>query len=90
MTETTKYVEIDEVGTYRLKGKAETDHNTIIVEISLNYNTNPKSEVIYNTKNKKRWENFNLELAKMYEETPPETYSKFEQIIQRCMEKTLQ
>ena len=36
IAKTTRYIEIDEAGAYRLKGKAETDHNTMIAEIDLN------------------------------------------------------
>ena len=89
IAKTTNYLEIDEVGTYRLKGKAETDHNTITAEISLDYQTKPKNEVIYNTKNKSKWKDFNRLLTETYEEAPPETYNEFENMIKKAMDKSL-
>ena len=33
--QTTKYLEIDEEGTHRLKGKEDSDHNTILIETNM-------------------------------------------------------
>ena len=65
---TTKYLKIDEIGTHRLKGKAETDHNTMVIELDLIYTNKIHTETIYNTKNKKKWNEFQKELAKSYKE----------------------
>ena len=86
----TQYIEIDESGAYRLKGKAETDHNSILTEIDLNFSKNIKTEVIYNTKNKKRWYAFNKKLTKKYEEKPPENYEEFEALIKNTMKESLE
>ena len=50
LAQTLKYLEVNELGAYRLKGKAETDHNSILVEINLNYRTISETKQIYNTK----------------------------------------
>ena len=50
----TENIEIDESGAHRLKGKAETDHNTITVELDLTYHTKVENEVFFNTKNKRK------------------------------------
>ena len=89
IAETTDYLEIDETGTYRLKGKAETDHNTMIAEIDLAYSTKIITERIYNTKNKRKWQDFQTELAKQYQNKEPNTYEEFEGLIKSTMEKTL-
>ena len=89
LAEQTKYLEIDEIGTNRLKGKAETDHNTIIAELDLNISNKIIKETIYNTKNKNNWEKFNNELADRYDEKEPQTYEEFEKMIKKAMEKTM-
>ena len=48
-----KHMEIDEIGNYRLKGKEESDHNTILTELNLDYKTKAETVTIYNTKNQK-------------------------------------
>ena len=87
--QSTKYIEIDELGALRLKGKAESDHNTIIVELDLNFNKKVESETIYNTKNKRKWREFNDELSAKYNEKEPENYDEFEKMIKTAMDKTL-
>ena len=87
--QSTKYLEIDESGAYRLKGKAESDHNTILVELDLNVSKKVEKETIYNTKNKRKWRAFNEELSDRYEENEPQNYNEFETMIKLAMEKTL-
>ena len=89
IAKSTKYLEIDEVGVHRLKGKAEIDHNTIIVELDLKIRKKVTSETIYNTKNIKKWQEFNHELANRYEVREPENYTEFEKMVKESMEKTL-
>ena len=84
-----KYIEIDEHGTMRLKGKEETDHNTITVEIDLQFKNYVKSETIYNTKNKENWKTFNKELISMYTAKEAESYTEFEEMVKKAMDKTL-
>ena len=84
-----KHIEIDEIGAYRLKGKEETDHNTITIELNLEYKNKVITETIYNTKNKRDWESFNEEIVKNYEQNEPQTYHEFEDLIKSTMEKTL-
>ena len=84
-----KHIEIDEIGACRLKGKEESDHNTITIELNLEYKNKVITETIYNTKNKRNWESFNEELAKNYELNEPQTYQEFEDLIKSTMEKTL-
>ena len=89
IAKTSQYLEIDESGTYRLKGKAETDHNTIITEIDLRYSNNNKKEVIFNTKNKNKWRQFNRKLREKYYEKEPETYDDFETLKKDTMNQNL-
>ena len=84
-----KHIEIDEIGACRLKGKEETDHNTIMIELNLDYKTKIITETIYNTKNKSNWKSFNDELTKSYELNEPQSYSEFEELIKTTMDKTL-
>lgn len=83
------YIEIDEAGSYRLKGKAESDHNTIIMEFKSNITKKTSKSTIFNTKNKNKWREFNSNLEKMYEENEPQTYTEFEEMMKISMEKSL-
>ena len=86
----TQYLEIDETGTHRLKGKSETDHNTIITQIDIGYKEKVTKETIYNTKNRKNWKDFDKELHQRYENKEPKTYEQFEEMIKEIMEEKLE
>ena len=88
ISQKTNYLEIDETGAYRLKGKAETDHNTILTEISMDYKNVVITETILNIKNKAKWKQFNKTLTGKYAQKPPETYEDLETMIKDTMEKT--
>ena len=89
IADATKYLAIDEIGAHRLKGKAESDHNTMTVEINTAYNNKVTTETIYNTKNRTKWDEFQKELETQYERKEPTTYEEFEKMIKEAMEKTL-
>ena len=88
ISQSTKNIEIDEYGMYRLKGKEESDHNTIIIETSIPRTKNITKQTIYNLKDKKKWRQFNYRLQETYQDRPPVKYDDFENMIKNNMKKT--
>ena len=88
MAQSTKRIEIDDIGLFRLKGKEESDHNSILVETSVPYTSKIEKKTIYNMKDKRKWPSFNTKLAAKYEDKPPENYNEFEIIIKETIEET--
>ena len=86
IAQTTKYLEIDEIGAHRLKGKEESDHNTMIIETAIPKSDKIEKKTMYNTKDKKKWKKFNRELHTTYHRNPPENYDEFEEKIKDTME----
>ena len=88
ISNSTKSIEIDEIGMHRLKGKEESDHNTITIETSIPRSIRNTKRTIYNLKDKKKWKQFNHRLHDKYQTQPPENYGEFETIIKDSMEST--
>ena len=88
IAEKTDYIEIDEEGIYRLKGKEESDHNTIIIETQIPSTRKVEKKTIYNLNDRKKWKLFNQRLHDNYHEREPENYENFETLIKSTMEKT--
>ena len=59
MNKNTIKTETDEKGIYRLKGKEESDHNTIIIETNATFMNVSQKETILDMKDKKKWRNYN-------------------------------
>ena len=88
IAEKTDYIEIDEEGIYRLKGKEESDHNTIIIESQIPSTKKVEKQTMYNLNDRKKWKLFNQRLHDNYHQKEPESYENFERLIKSTMEKT--
>ena len=80
---------MDEEGHLRVKGKNETDHNTIITTIATNL---PRKKTIikkWNLNNKEGWENFNKEMNTREEELRNKEYPDLEKEVIEIMKKTV-
>ena len=54
---------VDEEGHQRIKGKNETDHNTLLMTIKVNDARKPTYRTVWNLKNKDGWKEFNNMIA---------------------------
>ncbi len=81
---------VDEKGDLRLKGKKETDHNTIITELKINTPRKKEFTTRWNTKNKEGWDKFNKEMNEMAttKEYDP-SYTKMEKTITQILKRTI-
>ena len=86
----TNYMEIDEAGIYRLKGKEETDHNTILFEVGAHIAGKETKEKIYNLKNKESWREYNKKMQEKYYNKPPRNYTQFERMVSNTLEETME
>ena len=74
ITEKVIMIHVDEAGLYRLKGKEETDHNSIIVQLELPTATRTTQEKITNYKDKDGWVTFNRIVEDKLSNKIPEGY----------------
>ena len=88
IAETTNLVYVDEAGTHKLKGKEETDHNTIIIETKYPTTTRAEKRKLMNLKDSEGWEKFNKLMEEEYEHNMPESYSQYEKAIKKAMDKS--
>ena len=81
---------VDEEEIYKIKGKSITDHNTLLIELEINYEKT-KTETItrWNLNNKEGWNEFNKEFPRKYKETKPTTQSEINKLITNTMEETI-
>ena len=85
IAQSNKIVMIDEEGALRIRGKEETDHNTIIIETEIPAPIQTKKEKIINLNDKEGWNKFNNIIEDKFSSTEPETYSQYETAIKYAM-----
>ena len=69
-SKSTTYMEIDEEGSYRLKGKEDSDHNTFIMEVTIPTTKKVEKITWHNMKDSKKWKYFNEKLHETYNRDP--------------------
>ena len=84
----TKLIHIDEIGSYKLKGKEETDHNTIIIETDLSFNTNINKATTTNFKDGAGWEKFNNIIESKFRHQAPANYDEYEKAVKTAIKKS--
>ena len=85
-------MEIDEEGSIRIKGKNETDHNTITATIQVAYKEETKKEKKLKINNKQGWKDFNKEIEELHKKKKLKTsdeYNSVMRIITETMRKNL-
>ena len=87
IAQATRTIHIDEEGIFRLKGKEETDHNTILIETSIPIYSKITKETILNLNDPDGWKEFNKVLANRFQTKPPENYDQYDNIIKKTLNK---
>ena len=87
----TQSVIVDEEGNLRIKGKNETDHNTIVMSIRINDPRKPTFREKWNLKNKEGWTKFNKEILEAYNNNNIKinNYQEAEKEIKKILKKLL-
>ena len=84
----TNLVHIDEAGIYKLKGKEETDHNTIILEVEIPTKKKITKNSITNYKDSEGWHKFNKAFEKKCNDCPPSNYDEYENILKKIIKSS--
>ena len=91
MTKTTipkvKDLRVDKEGTHRMKGREETDHNTILMEIDTTVTSHANKITVWKRGSKSDWRNFNEAINRDLKQNPTKTYMDLEQAIKRNLIK---
>ena len=82
-------ITVDECGTHRIKGKKETDHNTIMLDVNMEIIKENKLIKRWKLNNKEGWKNYNEELQKEYQENEPKSQEELQNLIKKVMKKTI-
>ena len=80
---------VDEEGIYRIKGKNETDHNTLMVTVQCQVNKVKRQITRWKTKNKEGWKEFNIKLAQKLDNNGEADYDKLHDIIINTLNETV-
>ena len=82
---------VDEEGNLRIRGKNETDHNTIVMSIRINDPRKPTSREKWNLKNEEGWTKFNKEILEAYNSNniKVNNYQEAEKEIKKILKKTI-
>ena len=81
IADTTTSIMVDEEGTLRVKGKNETDHNTISINIKVNKPRKPIFRENWAINNKPGWEKFNSDMATV--DGSNTSYNQFESHLKK-------
>ena len=84
-----KEINVDEIDMYRLKGKADSDHNTITTTINSNLTTRKRTVEITQINNKEGWSKYNKEITRKYKEDPPKNYTQLHNLIMQTIRETV-
>ena len=80
---------VDEEGQFRIKGKNETDHNTIITTVTTNLPRKKTYIEKWNLANEEGWDKFNKEMNRKRKELSNIEYPELEREIRETMAKTI-
>ena len=82
---------VDDEGNLRIKGKNETDHNTIVMSIRINDPRKPTFREKWNLKNKDGWTKFNKAILEAYNSNNilVNNYQEAEKEIKKILKKTI-
>ncbi len=80
-------IRVDIEGTHRLKGKEETDHNTILLETDMQIKEKPTVKRVWKKGKPQDWVNFNKDMESTIRKRKPETFDELEEMIKKKMKK---
>ena len=80
---------VDQEGLYRIKGRKETDHNTILMEISLKIVQEKKKVTKWRLGNTEKWKQFNKTLQKLHHRQKTQNQEELQSTIKKAMQQTI-
>ncbi len=82
-----KDIRVDAAGTHRLKGKEETDHNTILLETDMEVKVKQTMKRVWKRGKPQDWANFNNDMKQTIMEQKPKNFDELEEMINRKLKK---
>ncbi len=82
-------VNIDEIGTLRIKGRKESDHNTITAKLTINIEMKEKKITKYRMGNKEGWKKYRQEVSARLQQEQNPTPETVTDIIRSTLKKTV-
>ena len=82
-------IEVDEDGLYRMKGKTESDHNTIITKIKLDIKTENTQIKKWRINNVEGWKQFNEQMEIKYKKEKPKTQEEIQNMLLKTLKNTV-
>ena len=83
-----KEIRVDVEGTHRLKGKEETDHNTLLLETNMEVKTEQNIKRMWKKGKPQDWANFNRDIEQAIRENKPKDFDELEDMMLRKNEET--
>ena len=84
-----KDIKVDEQGMYRIKGRTESDHNTILVTINTDIKPRKETTKRWKLKNKEGWKEYNNQFIKEVQLKKPESQEELQDIMVKTLKKTV-
>ena len=80
---------VDEEGLYRIKGRKETDHNTILIEVNLKVIKERKKITKWRGGSNENWRKYNKLLKEHTQAKIPQNQEELQEIIKKSLKQTV-
>ena len=80
---------VDEIGTHRLEGKKESDHNTILATFKCTLQPKTEKRTTWKKGTPEQWQQYNKLLNDHFKNKKPTNYDDLTSMIKTAMEKTI-
>lgn len=80
---------VDKAGTHRLKGKKETDHNTILLELDNTIHPATQPRITWKKATRQQWKKFSKTCENSVRERTPRNFDELENIIIKSLRKEI-
>ena len=89
VAQNTEEIIIDDIGTYRIKGRKESDHNTILMETKLRITKDNKKITRWRLTNQEGWKKYNKVLKEINKNDKPTTQDQLQNNMIKAMKRTI-
>ena len=80
---------VDEIGTHRLRGKRESDHNTLLMTLKQKIQPIIEKKKSLKKGTPEQWDQYNKLIQQQYKNKDPTNYNKLNEMIQKTLEETI-
>ena len=80
---------VDEKGTYRISGKVESDHNTMLISVKTNIKKEKEKITRLKLNNKEGWKQYNTQINEIINNCKPVTQGELQAVIRKTIKSTV-